>query len=191
MPMFLAWELNGTYRLTIGQRMQRILTHHPEIRTAPSALPKRFRVPAGFRLLQPNSIDTDCTWNPRDRGKLEYLIYDKVDTACTLDLRSMQASCRNLPDHDPNCMHCRFLECDQPVERQLFVQDVMWWWNVARGRCMSCRASFCGRKRVSWSLQRRDDRVNHYPSNICAVLCVSCNAHASPGKCSYGSGAVY
>ena len=179
--------------LKVGERIVRMLrsgtSRHPNLQTLPSAQPSDISNVAGWQQLRIHSGSITPEVNYRIAGSIAGVLYNKCDKARVQDAVAMKASCNNV-----DCPTCRLPEEQQPDEEDIFFDDVIYWWNVCRGKCMGagCRRKLCfyrspaemaamkARKEKPkadlWTLQRENNKKNHVPSNIIGVLCQQCNA---------------
>jgi hypothetical protein len=174
---FTSGDIRARNAKKMGTNLRKLLQDRPEVQNPPSKQPANVHNAKSFLRLTESRIDPSET--RLDKGSISAACYHRVMSAIKSDSSTMRASCG-----DPECPSCRLPEAQQPDERYMFFQDVVYWWNACRGKCMAkgCRRPLKWWKEKDekggdgWSLQRGDGRINHYASNIAGVLCTSCNS---------------
>ena len=205
--MFKANEVNGGGVRTrkLSDRLRDLCIHMVDIEVgtandgyrAPRIRQKQF-VPINHKTIRCDEGAPPSTANAAPT--LGTALSSKLKSQLNSDASGMGIACG-----EANCPACRLPDADQPKERYIFFSDYIMWWNRARGRCMRCSVPLAftqskphllgngevrmtkgrhlptGPKKCVFTLQRRDQRLHHFGSNISEVVCFSCNCSAKSG----------
>ena len=182
--MFKRNEIIGGLAIPLGQRVRRILADRPELESPPSGLPGNVRPARGFKpitkaRIRNNERAPSARTLVKHRHDKMVALHNRINNGITSDMRAMQASCG-----DTQCPACRLPEHLQPSGPYMFYDDLIYWWNTCQGKCM---AKNCNRKltfatssnmqdQTNWTIQRRDNRINHLKSNLMGSICRECNS---------------
>ena len=138
-PLFKPSDLAGSFTRPTGWRLIELLksvgrayTYPPSLQPPGTPLPFVNGFP--YKRLTPDRIDPTETPD-QPRGSISNVLYTKVNSAITMDVQAMRASCGD----SSRCKTCRLPEDEQPDEPLIFLHDVVYWWNACRGRCMSAK----------------------------------------------------
>jgi hypothetical protein len=178
--MFTSTEVRsrrGAGTMSVGERLHKLLEEHPRLEYPPSRQPGNVHKASRFQRVRRLTIGLGES--SRSLGTVSARISGAIKSTMNCDVKAMRASCGYQA-----CPACRLPEHMQPDERPIFVQDIIYWWNACRGKCMGskCRrpvAFYIPYRESSadgWTLQRKDNRLNHIPSNVVGVLCRQCNS---------------
>jgi hypothetical protein len=181
----------GGNSLRLGGRIDRLLAERPGAEYPPTKQPAGVGNAAGWHEMQitrgPRIPVNAC--GHKEPGSVVDVLFLRLNAVRGQDIRSMRASCGQ-----PSCPICRLPELQQPHEPLIWYDDLVYWWNSARGKCMGarCRQKLCFYRSIpeqkarkengqharadTWTIQRRNNKINHVPSNIIGVLCMVCNS---------------
>ena len=189
--MFKRNEIIGGLAIPLGQRVRRILADRPELESPPSGLPGNVRPARGFKpitkaRIRNNERAPSARTLVKHRHDKMVALHNRINNGITSDMRAMQASCG-----DTQCPACRLPEHLQPSGPYMFYDDLIYWWNTCQGKCM---AKNCYRKltfatssnmqdQTNWTIQRRDNRINHLKSNLMGSICRECNSSIPNAAC--------
>ena len=179
--LFTGGELRSSAALPLGARLIRMCISMPSIEQGTTDR-RRAR---GFEPLNRNTFNEDG--RPVNDPWLRVLT-DKLSAAKSSDAKGFRASCNNAA-----CPTCMTPDAQQPQnERYIFYHDLINWWNLSKGHCMNPQ---CHKKLVwgnygagaprqnVWTLQREDQKLPHFVSNICSVVCHHCNVCSASHSC--------
>lgn len=189
--MFKRNEIIGGQAIPLGQRVRRILADRPELESPPSGLPANVRPARGFKpitkaRIRNNERAPSARTIVKHRHDKMVALHNRIHNGIGADMMAMQASCG-----DTQCPACRLPEHLQPSGEYMFYDDLIYWWNTCQGKCMAkgCyrKLAFAtsrhGQDQTNWTIQRRDNRINHLKSNLMGSICRECNSSIPKAAC--------